>query len=222
MKKLLVSFLFASTAITGTAQQTAMETWKPLLNQPKLAEYFSGTFNYLGIRIAETGEAFTVHHLGRSFELTAGIDPAKADFTVTLHQENIDNMLKHGADAQIDEAESFRIMRVLFTPLTEAELNNPYLTKRRYLKMAKVEQLIHVTLLDPEKKENHLHSLIYCDGQWLAIPGHYGKAGRSFLLQPKDAVEFQRQLFKAKTANTKKSWMQFMRWYKDWRETVSS
>src|ERR1051326_8827683 len=117
MKKRLTLLLFLATLFSSAPAQTSMEKWKPLLQQPGLAEYFKGIFDYLGIKIIETGEQFTVHHLGTSFELIPGIDPSKVDFTVEIKKENVDNLVKEGADSKIDESESFKIAKVILTPI---------------------------------------------------------------------------------------------------------
>src|SRR5688500_15561742 len=125
--------------------QPVMELWKPLLKQKGLAEYFSGVFKNLGVRVAESGEAFTVVHKGDLFELKPGIVKEEVDYEVTINSGKVRNMVSHGDDGKIDDAESFRIMKVLFTPMTLASLNNPVLTKRRYLRIAGVDEIMHVT-----------------------------------------------------------------------------
>jgi hypothetical protein len=221
MKKRLTLLLFLATLFSSAPAQTSMEKWKPLLQQPGLAEYFKGIFDYLGIKIIETGEQFTVHHLGTSFELIPGIDPSKVDFTVEIKKENVDNLVKEGADSKIDESESFKIAKVIFTPITQDELNNPFLTKKKYLRIAHADELMHVVLLDPEKKQDYTQTLIFVKDQWIVVEGLHGKTNTTFRLTPVQAVDFQRHLFEAKKMNTKKGWMKFMKWYKGWKPTVT-
>lgn len=204
----------------ATAQQSAMEAWKPLLNNPGLATYFNGTFEYLGVRIAETGEALTVHHTGTAFELSKGIDSLKTDFIITIHQENVTNLVKHGKDDKIDETESFRIVHAIFTPITQAELNNKFLVKKKYLKAAHVGEVQHVTLIDPDHKQDYTQTLIHTGEQWIAVEGLVGKASESFKLTPAQALEFQRQLFAARKQNNTKAWLKFAKWYKEWKKNV--
>lgn len=221
MKRFLLPLLLCLPFLSN-AQQPAMQAWKPLLNNAGLAAYFNGTFNYLGVYIAETGEKLTVHHLGSSFELSPGIDSARADFVITLHTEDVTNMVELGGDNKIDEAESFRIVRAIFTPITERELNNKFLTQKKYLKAAHVGEVIHVTLLNPDPKEkNYAHTLIYSNKQWIAAPGLLGKPASSLKLTPAQAIEFQRNLFIAHQANTQKAWLKFAKWYNTWKKTVT-
>lgn len=206
--------------LAAAAQKSAYEAWTPLLKNPGLAAYFSGTFEHLGVRVAETGEALTVHHLGTYFELSKGIDSDKTDFVVTIHEQNVLNMVKHGNDDKIDEAESFQIIKVLFTPLTQAELNNKFLVKKKYLRAAHVGEVIHVTLLDPAQKENYTHTLVHVNDQWIAAPGLAGKPESSLKLTPAQALEFQRNLFAARRQNTTKAWLKFAKWYKTWKKNL--
>jgi hypothetical protein len=221
MKQRFFGLCLLALLASASSAQSAMEKWKPLLDRPGLAEYFKGIFDYLGITVKETGEQFTVHHLGTSFELLQGIDPSKADFIITIKQENVDRMLKHGMDSKIDDEESFLIARAIFTPITESELNNPFLTNKRYLRMAHVDKLMHVVLLDPDKKEDYSQTLVYAEKQWIVTEGLHGKAKITFRLTPAQAVEFQRHLFEAKKTGTKKGWIKFVKWYKDWKKSVT-
>lgn len=222
MKHFLITFLFAANVLLLHAQQSSADQWKPLLDQPKLAAYFSGIFNDLGIHVIETDEAFTVHHKGDHFEITDGIEPSEVDFVLDIPHEKIERMLLHGEDATIDEAESFLILGVLFSPMTQASLNTPFLTKRKNLKAGGVEALIHVLLLDPDGKNDQSHTLAFAGDQWLVIPGLHGEAKRTFRLDPQHALDYQRKLFEAKRENTSKAWRSFAKWYKTWREDVSS
>lgn len=201
--------------------QTVRQRLEPLLKQRGMAEYFSGIFRHLGVHIEDAQEKFTVTHKGNSFELTDGINESAVDYTVQLQTENISNLLKHAEDGKIDEKESYRIMRVLFTPITHAGLNNPFLTKRKYLRAASVEHLLHVILLDPEGNENYHQTLVYSADQWIVVPGLHGKAQRIFKLTPQQALDYQRHLFAAKQENTREAWMGFSKWYGKWKETVS-
>ena len=72
-------------------------------------------------------EKFTIHHVGTEFIFEEGIIEDAVDFIVPLKLENIQNMMKHAEDGKIDASESWRILDVLFTPLTKVTLENPIL-----------------------------------------------------------------------------------------------
>jgi len=119
MKKLIFFYLLVLISYTGfTQEKSVKEHWKPLLAQEGLAQYFSGIFESLGIQIEETNEQLTILHKTDHFEIVDGINETDVDYSVKLKMENIKNMSAHGADGKIDPYESYRIMSVLFTPLT--------------------------------------------------------------------------------------------------------
>lgn len=222
MSKYILLLLPLFFSYDSSAQNESIkELWKPLLSQAGLANYFSGIFESLGIQIEETGEKVTILHLNSHFEMIEGVDEDKVDYYVSLKLENITNMSAHGADGQIDANESYRIMRVLFTPLTKSALENPMMNKSFAQKMAHIENHIHVYLESPAKDEYVAHSLIYINKKWVVIEGIHGDAKRIFRMSPNETIEYQREVFKAQKINTRKSWKTFLKFYLKWRETVS-
>ena len=128
---------------------SSMNAWENIFQTPELISYFDGVFDNLGVRIEETGESFTVHHSDTKFIFKKGIVEEEVDFIVPLKLENINNMIQHAKDGKIDSAESWRILAVLFTPLTKVTLQNPVLAIDWRRKLAGVEDLTHVYLLSP-------------------------------------------------------------------------
>lgn len=224
MKSLITGFtfliLFTFTNVSF-GQESSMEKWNSLLSKSELADYFSGIFNDMGFIIEETGEKFTVTHEKDHFSIKEGVVEDSVDYVVNLKLENITNMLKHGGDSNIDEYESFKIMSVLFTPLTEASLTNPTMTKPMLRKMSGIENHIHINLIAPGNADTVSHTLIYLNKNWMVIPGIHGEARRTFNLTPQNAVDYQRKVFIALNTNTMKGWKEFKKWYIDWREGVS-
>lgn len=221
MKIIISSLITTFVALTSIAQETrAVDTWSGILNKPELATYFGGVFNKMGFIIAETNEEFTVIHHGDHFTIENGIDSKSVDYVVNLKMENVTNLVAHSSDNTIDEHESYRIMAALFTPLTEASLTSPTMSKPLMRKMADIENFIHVNLNGPDG-ETVSHTLIYLNKSWTVIPGKHGNAKRVFNLSPKDAIDYQRQVFIALQANNMKDWKAFKKWYITWREGVS-
>lgn len=203
------------------AQTPMMQAWQNLLNKKELAGYFAGSFERLGIYVDSANEAFTVVHAIDHFTLEEGIDSSKVDYIVNLQPQNVRNMSKHGSDNRIDSLESYRIMSVLFTPLTQSGLNHPKMTKKNLLRAVNVEEHLHVFLMSPDKEAYTAHTIVFVNRQWLLIPGIHGNAARTFVMMPKDAVEYQQHLFAAQKSNSNKSWREFAKWYKAWTPTVS-
>lgn len=223
MRKIAALILCILAFVHSEAQELSpsMKAWQDLLNKPGLATYFSGIFDHLGIHVIETGERFTVNHLGTHFSLTSGIDTSHVDYIVDLSTVNISNLSKHGADARIDSLESYKIMSVLFTPLTQSSLQSPVLKKPLFRKLSGVEDVIHVYLMSPDKVSYAVHTLIYVKRQWIVVPGIYGTPKRVFKMTPEQAIAYQRKMFEAKKKDSFGGWMKFRKWYKKWRKEVS-
>ncbi len=200
----------------------SMKAWSHLLEEPQLAAFFNGMFEHLGIRVQETGEAFTVHHHGDKFSLSDGVDENEADYVAEIRQENVDNMVRHGEDGKIDRAEAFAIVSVLFSPLTRVSLKNRYMSNGFFRRLGGIENLIHVHLLDPEGGSANTHTLIFLNGEWIVAPGLHGSPRRTFRIDIDQAVDYQKQVFQATKQDSLSGWWKFGNWYRDWRRSVSS
>jgi hypothetical protein len=144
------------------------------------------------------------------------------EFIVPLKEENVNNLLQFASDGKFDAYESWRIVQILFTPLTRAALQSPIVRRNWVRYMAGVESVIHVHLVDPNGGEAVRHTLAFAGDQWLVISGLHGKPGRTYWLAPEQALTFQRQLYKSLKEDSLGSWWQFSNWYREWRTTVSS
>ncbi len=202
-------------------ETSSLKTWESILQTPELINYFNGIFNHLGVVIDETGESFTIHHTGDAFIFEEGIINDKVDFIVPLQVENIKNMVRHSKDGKISENESWRILDVLFTPMTRVTLETPVLSVNWRRKLAGVEDLTHVYLLNPSGKEASSHTLIYVKGQWLVLKGLHGSPRRIYRMTPTQSIEYQRAIFSAMQKDTLWGWWKFAKFYKKWRKSCS-
>jgi len=220
MRKLFV-IIFILLNISYAQVTSSLQAWENVLQTPELVEYFQGIFNNLGVTVEETGEEFTIQHTGDGFDFEMGINEEKVDFIVPVKLQNIQNMIAHSTDGKINAEESWRILDVLFTPLTRATLQTPVLSINWRRKLAGVEDLTHVYLLNPSGGEASKHTLIYVKGQWLVLEGLYGNPRRTYQMTPDDSIEYQRKIFSAMQKNSFFTWWKFSSWYKKWRKTVS-
>ena len=218
---IIVMLLCFTNNLFAQEETPSMKAWSGLLDKPELAEFFSDIFDNLGIILEETNEKFTVHHKGDHFELSNGIDESNVDYIVNLKLENVSNMVKHGADEKISSQEAYRIMSVLFTPLTRASLETPMMKKPLLRKLAGIENHIHVYLISPDKSQITSHTLIFINKQWIVAKGIHGTAKRTFKISPEQAVEYQKHVFRAIKSNKAKEWKKFKKWYLKWRKDVS-
>ena len=219
-----------STATPSASPKAAitqsMQKWSTIVQTPDVIDYFRDVFARAGVVVEGSGQAgekeeFTVVNDGKGMTFHPGID-ADVEFIVPLQQENVDNLLKFAADGKFDAHESWRIVQVLFTPLTRAALQSPTVRRNWLRFLSGVESVIHVHLVDPNGGEAVRHTLAYAGDQWLVIPGLHGTAGRTYWLSPEQALTFQRQLYKALKEDGLGGWWQFSNWYREWRMTVSS
>ena len=217
----LILIFIVSISIRGQ-ELSSIQKWEKILQTPELLNYFDGVFEHLGIRIKETGESFTIHHQGNRLTFEKGIHKNKVDFIVPLELQNIENMIMHAKDGKISSDESWRILNVLFTPMTKVTLETPVLAVNWRRKLAGVEDLTHVHLLSPLGQEASSHTLIYVKDQWLVLKGLHGKASRVYKMTPEQSLDYQRRIFSAMKKDTLWNWWKFSRWYKKWRKTCSS
>jgi hypothetical protein len=199
---------------------SALQAWQGIVQTPEIVNYFRGVFQRAGVRVEDTGEEFTVTHTGAQMTLTPGIKTT-VDFVVPVKLDNVRNLVGHTRDGQIDPAESWRIVQVLFTPMTEATLRKPVFTHRWLLWLADVEARIHVHLLHPNQGDAATHTLIWEGERWRVLAGLHGAARRTYHITPELALEYQRHVFQAIEQNSWWGWCQFAFWYRQWRGQVS-
>ncbi len=218
-KAFIITFILLNTAYTQVT--SSLQAWENILQTPELVDYFRGIFNHLGVTVEETGEEFTVQHTGDGYDFEIGINEEKVDFVVPVKLQNIQNMIAHSKDGKISLEESWRILDVLFTPLTRVTLQTPVLSINWRRKLAGVEDLTHVYLINPTGGEASKHTLIYVKGQWLVLKGTHGKPRRTYRMNPEQAIEYQREIFAAMQKDTFWAWWKFASYYKKWRKTFS-
>ena len=197
-----------------------MQMWQGIADTPALVEYFKDSFDTLGVSVEGTEYSLTVTHTGTALELKSGI-AEDVDFQVTITPEQVMNMVSNAEDNQISEQESWRILNVLFTPMTAVTLDNEVLTNNRLRKALGVEDLTHVSLLNPSGDTASSHTLFYVKGQWVVVSGLHGKPRRTYTLTPAQALEYQKKIFSAMRADDRKQWKEWAKWYKSWRDGVS-
>lgn len=202
--------------------QSSVEQLKTIIQTPEITAFFEGTFEKLGIQVKESDEKITLIHRGDHIEVVDGLDESAVDFILDLDLHGIDNIMAYTEDGKIDDDEATRIARVFFTPFTKVTMQNPVLTENRKRKAAGIEDLIHVYLLFEDGSVAAAHTLIYASDQWLVIDGVHGTAKRTFRLTHEPALEYQRKVFEAIQTDTKSGWINFLKWYKDWRPKYST
>ena len=203
-----------------------MEKWRSAMQPPAVVAFFDGLFDVAGVRVADTGEAFTCRHAGDRIEFADGIDELQVSFTVEIESPQVDRLLEDVQAGALDEGAQYRIMVELATAATRAMLARPRI-RSRFLrsilfKLGRAESLMHVTLVPPPGETEQGHTVAYVDGQWLVIPGLHGMVRHVYRLTVADAVEFQRRMLAARKANKLSTWLGFARWYGRLRKQVAA
>ncbi|MCK5028072.1 MAG: hypothetical protein KAR57_00455 [Bacteroidales bacterium] len=220
---IFVLFLLFFAGIQSQAQEKILagEKWQQLTEKEFLVDFFKDFFINLGVEVQETGERITVMHQGDHFKIVEGIDENIVDYILPIRTQNIVNLINHAEDGKIDEMETYKIVALLFTPMTAMTLQNPLMTENLPRFFNKIENNIHVTLTSPDKSESVSHTLIYINKEWIVISGLHGTPKRIFNLNIEQGVDYQKHVFEAINTNTKKNWKTFKKWYLGWRKEVS-
>lgn len=203
--------------------EQTLERWRAVADNRELTQFIAGMFRRLGVYVRGRDESLTVEHDGNAVRLTAGAQEEAVDFGVTIDATQADRLADEAAKPGLGEAERFRIMRTLFTAATAATLKKRRLASPILKRISGAESLIHVRLVSPVADEpDASHTLAYAARQWLVIPGLHGRAQRRYDLTVDQAAEYQRRVYAVLTNDTLGGWIAFGRWYRAWRETVST
>ena len=206
---------------------TSMEKWRSAMQPPDAVAFFQGLFERAGVRVTDTGEAFTCVHRGTSIELEDALDEDAVDFTVEIDSKQVDALLDDIADARLDDAEQYRIMAHLAAPAARGAFRKP-VVRNRFLRtvlftIGRADMLMHVRLMPPPgEPEAPGYTVMYVDGQTLVIPGFYGRVKHEYRLTVADAMAFQRRLLAARRKNRLRDWLGFARWYGGLKRRVTA
>lgn len=204
----------------------SLEQWRSAMQPPAVIAFFDGLFHTAGVRVTDTGEAFTCRHAGDRIEFSDGIDEALVDFIVDIDSSQVDKMLQDVAPGELDAGAQYRIMVELATAATRAMLSRPRIRSRflrsLLFKLGRAESLMQVTLVPPPGEPEVGHTIAYVDGQWLVLEGLHGFVRHVYRMGVQDAIEFQRRMLAARAANKLSTWLTFARWYGGLRKRVAT
>ena len=204
---------------------TTMEGFQTAMQPPQAVAFFRGLFERAGVRVSDTGEAFTCIHRGASIEFERGIDEGGVDFVVDVDASQVEALLADIADGVLDDREQYRIMVHLAAPAARGAFRRPAI-RNRFLrellfKIGRAEMLMHVRLMPPPgEQETAGYTVMYVDGQTLVIDGFHGKVDHEYRLTVAHATEFQRRLLDARHKGRLRDWLSFARWYGKLRKQV--
>ena len=204
----------------------SIEKFRQLTLNPKILDFFEGLFEKIGIRVIDTGEAFTCIKHQDSASFHDGIDEAEMDFSVDIDAYQVDRLVSHIQSGELDEVEQFRVLTTFFAPVASAGFNNPavgtFMTGRFFSWFINRKKLTHLVLLSPQTNEEPdvLYSLLFVNQHWLLIPGLHGQPERVFNINKEKGLELHRKMFSTMKTDRWGRWLAFARWYKRWRSEV--
>lgn len=209
----------------ATGAGSTFERLKTLSVPPSVAETVKGMFSQLGVRVIDTGDAFTCVHRGDSVEFVSGVNERTVDFTVQVYQFQLERLAEYVRKGAIDEVEQFRIACALFATAAGSRhiMRNPLMSNGLLRRMIRGKNLMHVTLVSPDKAQEPdvAYTIIFINGEQVVVPGLHGTPLRILRVPFADAIALQKNLFAGMKAGTAPSkWLKIARWYVDWRKRV--
>lgn len=203
--------------LAAGATPTSIQKWAAALQPAPVVAFFDGLFHRVGVRVTDTGEAFTAVHAGDRILFSDELDESHVDFTVEITTAQVDRMLGHLAAGRLDEGARFRIMAVLATPATRAMLARPVIRSERLRELlywiGDAEPRMQVVLTPPPGEPEVGHTIERVGAVTTVTAGLHGAVDHVYRLSVDDAVEFQRRMIAARSADSLLTWLQFARWY---------
>jgi hypothetical protein len=196
---------------------SSVQKWAAAMQPAPIVAFFDGLFHRVGVRVVDTGEAFTCIHAGDRIVFSDELDPDTVDFVVEIRSAQVDRLLAGLRAGELDDAAKFRIMAAISTPATRAMLARPVIrsaTMREFLYwVGDSEARMQVVLIAPPGETDHAHTIVRGEDGTTVTPGLHGQASQVYRLTVDDAVEFQRRMMAARTENSVLTWIGFARWY---------
>ncbi len=201
----------------GQGTPKSVQRWAAAMQPPHVVAFFDGLFERVGVRLTDTGEAFTCIHRGDHIEFSDELDPESVDFVVTIDQAQVDGMLGYLKAPDLDEAARFRIVSVIATPATAAMLKKPAIKSARLRSflywIGNAPAHMQVVLAAPAGLADMGHTIVRQGADTIVAPGLHGSVSEIYRLSVAEAVEFQRRMMAARKANSLWAWIGFARWY---------
>src|SRR5262249_12252575 len=139
----------------ATDSGSILERLKTLSIPPAVIEPTQGMFSQIGVRVIDTGEAFTCLHHGDRVEFVRGVNETAVDFTVRVYQFQLLRLAEYIRQGRLDEVEQFRIACTFFINSAGSRhiIANPLMSNQVLRRIVRGKNLMHVTLLSPDPAE---------------------------------------------------------------------
>ena len=211
----------------ATAAGSTLERLKALSVSPAIADTVKGLFSQLGVRVIDTGEAFTCVHRGDSVAFVAGLNERTVDFAVQVYQFQLERLAGYIRQGTLADVEQFRIACALFATGTGSRhiMGNPLMSNAVLRRMIRGKNLMHVTMVspDPAQEPDAAFTILFINREHVVVPGLHGTPLRILRVPFADAVDLQKHLFAGMKAGLAPfKWLTIARWYVGWRKRVET
>jgi hypothetical protein len=196
------------------------QKWSAVEDSPQMVAFFRGTFDTLNFTVKETGERFYLVFGGDRVRVMGG-RAGLADLDVPVSQAVADAVSQLAVRGIRDEPDAFAVMQVLYGPIARAFLTGSFLNNEIIRRLAGVEDLIHITFWTVGRPETSSVTLKFEDGQWVVLDGLVGHPKRVFRLDAAETLDYMRHVHTTRKHQNPKVWLDFVNWYRDWRDRVS-
>jgi hypothetical protein len=209
----------------ATADGSLLTRLKTLPIPSAVVDATKDMFSQIGVRVMDTGEAFTCIRRGDRVEFVSGVDERSVDFTARVYQFQLERLAEYIRRGRLDEVEQFRIACTFFSNSAGSRhiMANPLMSNSVLRRIIRGKNLMHVTLVSPEPTEepDATYTIIFINGEQLVVPGLHGKALRVLRVPFEDAIALQKSLFAGlKAGKSPSKWIKIAKWYVDWRKRV--
>jgi len=140
---------------------------------------------------------------------------------VSITQADVDAVARLAADGRFDGQDPFEVMQILYGPIARAFFTGSFLNNEIIRKFAGVEDLIHVTFLNPGRPEGPSVTLKAEGNRWYVIDGLVGQPKRVFRLNEAETLNYMHQVHKTRKSENPMMWLEFVDWYRKWKDQVS-
>lgn len=204
---------------------SVLDHLKTLTIPPAVVQSTKEMFSHVGVRVIETGEAFTCIHLGDRVDFVPGVHEASVDFTARVHLFQLQRLAGYVRRGRLDAVEQFRIACALLTSSAGGRhiMANPLMSSQVLRRIIRGKNLMHVTLVSPAPAEepDATFTIIFINGQQLIVSGLHGKPLRVLRVPFEQALALQKNLFAGlKAGKAPSKWIKIARWYVEWRKQV--
>jgi hypothetical protein len=189
-----------------------------------IIEGVKGMFGKLGIRVIDTGEAFTIIHRGDRVEFAPGVSAGSVDILVEVYAFQLERLIQEIRKGSLDELEQFRIARTVFAGAAGKRhmMSNPLMSNSILRRAIRGKNLMHVHLLspDPVQEPDATYTILFVNNSMMAVPGLHGEPQRVLRVPLAEAIALQKNLFGGMKTGDITKWLKIAKWYVDWRKRV--